>query len=48
MITRILRKEEQWKSDLIQAVCFEFPFDVEKAKKQAQETEKTETLRKIP
>ena len=36
MITRILRKEEQWKSDRIQAVCFEIPFDTEKAKKQSQ------------
>ncbi|HIX78322.1 MAG TPA: GNAT family N-acetyltransferase [Candidatus Fusicatenibacter merdavium] len=48
MITRILRKEEQWKSDLIQAVCFEFPFDVEKAKKQAQETEKNGDAAKDP
>lgn len=38
MITRILRKEEQWKSDRIQAVCFEIPFDTEKAKKQSQES----------
>ena len=42
MITRILRKEEQWKSDLIQAVCFEFPFDPEKAKQQALETAEKE------
>lgn len=42
MITRILRKEEQWKSDRIQAVCFEIPFDTEKAKKQSQEAAQTE------
>lgn len=37
MITRILREEEQWKSDLVQAVCFEFPFDLEKAKNKKPE-----------
>ena len=36
MITRILRKEEQWKSDRIQ-VYFKIPFDTEKAKKQSQD-----------
>lgn len=31
-IVRRLREEEQWKSDLVQAVCFEFPFDLAKAR----------------
>lgn len=38
MITRILRSGEQWKSDLVQAVSFEFPFDLEKEKKEAQKS----------
>lgn len=33
---RLLEKNEQWKSDLIQAICFEFPFDLEKARKDQQ------------
>lgn len=36
-IIRRLKKEEQWKSDLVQAVCFEFPFNIEKARREAEQ-----------
>lgn len=36
---RRLETGEQWKADLVQAVCFEFPFDLKKAREEQQKEE---------
>lgn len=33
MVTRILKPDEIWRSNFVQAVCFEFPFNIEENKK---------------
>lgn len=44
MITRILKPNEIWGADLIQAICFEFPFNLEEAKQKVRE----DTLATLP